>query len=97
MDRCSCCGGSLTTGGCINAACMSGPGGYYRDGVKVAPLAGPPPSMNPGFYMRRHKFRELRDDLPDYGSGHIGGWCEDCGNISARATTECPGRPKTRQ
>ena len=45
MDRCSGCGGSLTTAGCINPACMSGPGGYYRDGVKVAPAAGPPPPL----------------------------------------------------
>ena len=45
MDRCSGCGGSLTTAGCNTPACMSGPGGYYRDGVKVAPAAGPPPPL----------------------------------------------------
>lgn len=41
--RCGNCGGTVTTGGCLNAACMAGPGGYFRNGVKVAPAAGPPP------------------------------------------------------
>jgi hypothetical protein len=38
MDRFSGCGGSVTTGGCINPSCMQGPGGYYVNGQKVAPV-----------------------------------------------------------
>jgi hypothetical protein len=40
MDRCSGCGGSLTTAGCINSDCALSRGGTYVNGKKTHTASG---------------------------------------------------------